>query len=128
VRLLLDTHTLLWWFEEDPRLSSRAEAMIADRRNDIYVSAATAWEIFTKHRLGKLPLVGTILEDFRAGLTMEGFEEISVTVAHACHAGWLKGTHKDPFDRMLMAQAQLEGLTLVSKDEAYDRFGVPRVW
>ncbi len=128
MRLLLDTHALIWLFEGDPRLSSRSEARIADPLNEVYVSAATAWEIFTKHRLGKLPQVGTLIEDFRGKLELEGFYEISVTIAHACHAGQLKGTQKDPFDRMLIAQAQMEGLTLISNEATFDRFGIQRIW
>jgi prevent-host-death family protein len=128
VRLLLDTHTLLWWAAGDTKLPRRVRAAIMDERHAVIVSAASAWEIATKHRLGKLaapgPLVGGLLDY----LAEQEFLELGVSIRHAQHAGGLPGDHRDPFDRMLAAQAQLEGLAIVSNDEVFDGYGVRRLW
>lgn len=129
MRLLLDTHAFLWWsVEDDPKLSAKADAAIADRTNTVFVSAASAWEITTKYRLGKLPGMAVVAADVAAQIAVEGFVELAVTVAHGQRAGALQGPHKDPFDRMLIAQALLEDMTLVSNEAVFDAFGVRRVW
>jgi PIN domain nuclease of toxin-antitoxin system len=129
VRLLLDTHTFLWWVFADPSLSRRARSAIADDEgNDVFVSAASAWEITTKFRIGKLPNAGAVASDVAATVAAEGFGELSVSLRHAQRAGDLGGRHRDPFDRMLMAQALVEGLTLVSNERAFDAYGVTRLW
>jgi PIN domain nuclease of toxin-antitoxin system len=128
VRLLLDTHTLLWWAGGAPRLSRRARAAVADRSNAIFVSAASAWEITTKHHLGKLDGVGPLADGLPAFLTDQGFEELPIGIVHAQRAGALPGLHRDPFDRMLIAQALLEGLVLVSNERMFDRYGARRLW
>jgi PIN domain nuclease of toxin-antitoxin system len=113
---------------DDPRLGPDAREAIANERNEVCVSAASAWEITTKHRIGKLPGVGKLAADIGGYLQQEGFVLLSVTVPHAENAGRLEGLHKDPFDRMLIAQALVENLTLVSNETAFDAFGVSRLW
>jgi PIN domain nuclease of toxin-antitoxin system len=129
VRLLLDTHTLLWWVFADPKLSRRARMAIDDDiENQVFVSAASAWEIATKYRIGKLSDARSVAEDIAGTLAEEGFSELSVSVRHAQRAGNLVGHHQDPFDRMLIAQAILDDLTLVSNERAFDAYGVRRLW
>lgn len=128
MRILLDTHTLLWWLDGDRRLGKRARAAIADERTTVLVSAASAWEITTKARLGKLPGAVEVAGDVSACLRSQRFDALDITMAHAQRAGSLPGAHRDPFDRMLIAQAQAENLPLVSNDEIFDRFGVVRIW
>ena len=128
MRVLLDTHALLWWLFDDPALSERARAAISDPANDILVSSASAWEISTKHRLGKLPEAGEAVRDLPGLLRRARIEVLPITLEHALHAGSLRGEHRDPFDRMLIAQSQLEKLTLVSSDRIFRRFEVPILW
>ena len=128
MRLLLDTHAFLWWVFADPKLSQGARAEIGNDENEILVSAASAWEIATKHRIGKLPEAGSVADNVAAHVASEGFSELTVTMRHAQRAGDLVGHHRDPFDRMLIAQAMFEGLTLVSNERAFDAYGVKRLW
>lgn len=129
MRLLLDTHALIWWVLENPSLSLKATAAMTDRTNEIFVSAASAWEITTKHRIGKLPPEAAVLAmNVSGSVKAEGFAELAVTVAHGQMAGALDGHHKDPFDRMLIAQALAENLTLISNEERFDAYGVTRLW
>lgn len=129
MRLLLDTHALLWWVFADPKLSRRARTAIDDDvENQIFVSAASALEITTKYRIGKLPDARIVAEDVTGTLAQEGFSELAVSVRHAQRAGSLAGHHQDPFDRMLIAQAILDEFTLVSNERAFDLYGVPRLW
>jgi len=128
MRLLLDTHTLLWWLAENPSLPSSARKLIANKNNDVLVSAASAWEIATKVRLGKLPIALDLAHDFTAYLERERFETLAVSAEHGIRAGFLPGPHKDPFDRMLIAQALAENLAIVSNDVVFDGYGVKRVW
>jgi PIN domain nuclease of toxin-antitoxin system len=128
VNLLLDTHTLLWWLAGDARVSRRARSAISDEDNVVHVSAASAWEISTKHRLGRLPHVGPLLTELPEHIAGQGFATLDITVDHGVRAGSLAGAHRDPFDRMLAAQAQAERLTLVSNDEVFESLGVARLW
>ena len=128
MRVLLDTHTFLWWVEDNTGLSTTAHRVIADETNDIIVSAASAWEIATKHRLGKLPEAGAVATDVAGCIANEGFEALAISVADAERAGRLPGHHGDPFDRMLIAQALGHDLAIVSVDAAFDRYGVNRLW
>jgi PIN domain nuclease of toxin-antitoxin system len=112
----------------DARLPQPARSAIMHEADLTFVSAANAWEITTKHRLGKLPSASELAADFEAVTRNASFEQLSISVAHASLAGKLEGTHRDPFDRMLIAQALLENLTLVSNETAFDRFGVSRLW
>jgi PIN domain nuclease of toxin-antitoxin system len=128
MRLLLDTHTLLWWLTENSSLPASARKLIANKNNDVLVSAASAWEIATKVRLGKLPITLDLAHDFTAYLERERFETLAVSAEHGIRAGLLPGPHKDPFDRMLIAQALAENLAIVSNDIVFDGYGVKRVW
>jgi PIN domain nuclease of toxin-antitoxin system len=128
VRLLLDTHALLWWLDGDRRLSPKARRAIANESNAILVSAASAWEITTKARLGKLPGAADVAADVAACVAAQGFLSLDITLLHAQRAGSLSGPHRDPFDRMLIAQSQIEDVALVTDDEAFDAFDVQRLW
>jgi PIN domain nuclease of toxin-antitoxin system len=128
VRLLLDTHAFLWWLAGDERLSQTARDAIADESNAILISAASASEITTKHRLGKLEGVKAIVADLDGAVTGQGFEALAISLRHAQAAGALPGPHRDPFDRMLIAQAMLDDLVLVSNEEPFDVYGVKRLW
>ncbi len=112
-RFLLDTHTLLWWLGDDPQLGSRCRDVLADRRNEVFVSAATTWEISIKMALGKLEAP----EDMDSIVEDEGFSKLPISLYHGQLAGTLPSLHRDPFDRMLIAQAQAEGLILVTADK-----------
>ncbi len=128
MRALLDTHTFLWWIADSGRLSGTARQVIADETNDIIVSAASAWEITTKFRLGRLPESEAVALDVASVIADQGFEELAIGVTDAERAGRLSGPLRDPFDRMLIAQALARDLTLVSVDAAFDRYGVSRLW
>jgi PIN domain nuclease of toxin-antitoxin system len=128
MHLLLDTHAFLWWLAGDKRLSARAKRGISNEDHTVFVSAASVWEIATKHRLGKLPGVEAIVDDLPGVVSAQTFQPLTITLAHAHRAGALKGKHRDPFDRMLVAQALLESLRLVSNEEVFDTFGVERLW
>jgi len=119
VRLLLDTHALLWWLA-DEGLSPRARAAIADPDNLVAVSAASAWEISIKKALGKLAAPDDLDEQLRSG----GFTALPISIAHATAAGRLARHHEDPFDRMLIAQALSESLSIVTRDKRFDDYGV----
>ncbi|MYE46236.1 MAG: type II toxin-antitoxin system VapC family toxin [Chloroflexi bacterium] len=128
MRLLLDTHALVWWLEGSPRLSVGAGRAIADPLNEKLVSAASAWEITTKHRLGKLPGADEFAGEIPWAIADEGFAELPITVDEAARAGGLPGPLGDPFDRMLIAQALSRNLTVVSVDSVFDGYGVRRLW
>ena len=128
MRAILDTHALLWWLSDDPALSKPARKFIAETKNTAIVSAASAWEIATKVRRGKLPTAADLAADFVSYLEREGFELLSISAEHAIRAGLLAGTHKDPFDRMLIAQAQAEGVAIVTNELAFVAYGVRRIW
>lgn len=128
MRLLLDTHALLWWLAGDERLSATARQAISSEDNEIFVSAASAWEVSTKHRLGKLPGAGPLAVDFAREVRQQGFSELPISLAHGQVAGALPGEHRDPFGRMLIAQAREEKMALVSNENMFDSFGVQRVW
>ena len=126
--MLLDTHAFLWWLADSARLSGPARAAIADESNDIAVSAASAWEIATKFRIGKLPGCEAIAVDVAGHIARQGFEELAINVADGERAGRLPGPHRDPFDRMLAAQALARAFSIVSVDPVFDSFGVVRLW
>ena len=128
MQLLLDTHTLLWWFSGDDALSVEAKTAIADEGNGVFVSAATAWEIATKHRIGKLSIAAKLVADLDGSIASQGFIGLPISVRHGQTAGALPGPHRDPFDRMLIAQAILDDLVLVSNERAFDAYGVARIW
>ena len=126
--ILLDTHAFLWWVTADPRLSAAAKAAIDDPSRRRCVSSVTAFEIANKFRIGKLEMAGEIIESFDAVLGDAGFEKLAVASSHAILAGLIPSGHKDPFDRILAAQAKLENLAMLSIDPAFDTFGVQRLW
>lgn len=128
MRFLLDTHALLWWLFDDPKLPTAPRKLIADRENEILVSSASAWEICTKHRLGKLPAAAELVLDVSAWVGRAGFSELPVTIRHAQRAGSWPQPHRDPFDRMLAAQSVIEGLPLISRDQILETFGARLIW
>lgn len=128
MRVLLDTHALLWWFTDDPRLSQLARDTIANEANAVVVSAASAWEIATKHRLGKLNEAADAVDRFGELVAADGFEHLSITPCHSLRAGAYPIEHRDPFDRMLAAQSELESLPLLTCDPAFALFGVKTIW
>lgn len=128
MRLLLDTHAFICWLAGDAALSRAGRRAVTDDGNDVYVSTALAWEIATKHRLGKLAAAGTLASDVAAAVASQGFILLPITMRHAQAAGGLAGTHEDPFDRMLMAQASFESMVLVSRETVFDTYGVQRLW
>lgn len=128
MRVLLDTHAFLWWLDGDRRLPRNERALIADEANIVLVSAASAWEIATKARLGKLGGAAEVAADIGGAVASQGFLALPVTISHAQRAGGLPGPLRDPFDRMLIAQSQLEDLPLISVERIFDRYGVTRLW
>ncbi len=121
MNLLLDTHALLWWLDDNPTLSKKAREAISDGGNMVFVSAAVIWEIRIKQALGKLE----IPSDFREALNNQAFEMLPITADHAHLIEELPPYHRDPFDRMLIAQAKFEGLTLVTRDKNFIKYNVP---
>jgi PIN domain nuclease of toxin-antitoxin system len=126
--LLLDTHALLWWLADPDRLSPAAYGAIEDPGNRVHVSAASGWEIATKVRLGKLPAANELLGDLPELLAGQGFQLLPITLLHGLHAGGYNLAHRDPFDRLLAAQAELRDLTLVSLDPALQAFPCRLLW
>jgi PIN domain nuclease of toxin-antitoxin system len=126
--LLLDTHALIWWYFDSPKLSRAVYARLAANEERVYVSAASAWEIATKVRIGKMPEGGALAENFAAYLQIQSFQPLPISVAHARLAGAISSPHKDPFDRIIAAQAQSENLTLATVDPAFDSLGVTIFW
>ena len=128
LRLLLDTHTLLWWLFDAPQLPPRVRRAIADPANRAFVSSATGWELAIKTRLGKLPDAQEAVAELPELIRVSRMDVLPITLEHALAAGGLPGPLKDPFDRMLIAQAQIEGLTLASIDKAFKRYKVSLLW
>lgn len=128
MRILLDTHALLWWAGDHARLSRPAYSVVSSFDTDVFVSAASAWEIATKSRIGKLPGAEELAAEFSSRMERLGFRPLAITVEHGQRAGLLPGAHKDPFDRMLIAQAQAENIPIVSNDRIFDEYHVARVW
>ncbi len=128
LRALLDTHALLWWLSDDPALTRTARKIIAETKNTLIVSAASAWEIAIKVRLGKLPTAADLAADFSGQIGREGFQLLAISGEHGIRAGLLPGPNKDPFDRMLIAQAQAEHIPIVSNEASIEGYGVRRLW
>ena len=128
MKVLLDTHALLWWVLGNPRLSTGAATVLGDADTTIVVSAVSAHEIATKYRLGKLPVPARLAENLDQMVIENGWQPLALSLAHAQLAGRLPGAHKDPFDRMLAAQALIEDVPLATNDAAFAGFGVKVIW
>lgn len=128
MKILVDTHALLWWLFADRRLSRKARAVLRDPATTVAVSSASAWEIATKYRLGRLDAAKPLVDDFPGWIARAGFTELPTTCRHAVRAGEWDVNHRDPFDRMLAAQSELEELRLLSRDPVFADFGVDVVW
>jgi len=128
LRTLLDTHVLFWWLTEDERLSARARQVLANGPDAVHVSVATAWEIAIKVGLGKWPEARWLIDNFEHEMATEGFRLLSIEVSHVRVAGLMRAAHRDPFDRLLVAQAASEGLTFVTSDQALTDLGAACLW
>jgi PIN domain nuclease of toxin-antitoxin system len=128
LRALFDTHALIWWFSDDSFLPPTARGIIADTDNTLLVSAASAWELAIKYQLGKLRKVADLVSNFSGRIEQEGFELLPISAEHGIRAGLLPGRHKDPFDRMLIAQAQSEDVPILSNEAVFEAYGVRRLW
>lgn len=127
MRVLIDTHVLIWWLDGGNRLSGQVRNVFRDRDSTILVSAATAWEIAIKSAAGKMD-AGPLIDGFENEIEQEGFVELPILARHAVRAGLLSGPNKDPFDRMLAAQALTENVPLISRDTHFDSYAVRRIW
>ena len=121
MRLLLDTHVLLWWLSDDRKLATNARDIIANSSNDVLVSSASVWEIAIKAALGRIEIE---LDDLEDAIIRNGFRPLPIGFQHAVTVGRLPAVHRDPFDRILVAQASVEELRLVSHDRVFERYGL----
>ncbi len=128
MNILLDTHTFLWWITDSPQLSAIARNLISDSNNRLYWSAASSWETAIKYKLGRLPLPEKSEKFLPQELKKNRIESLAITDSHAFYAGQLPRHHNDPFDRMLIAQAQTESLILLSSDSLFDAYDVVVKW
>lgn len=127
VSFLLDAHAMIWWWTASPKLGSDARAIL-EGGSPVFVSAASVWEIATKSRLGKLPEIADFAGQYGPLMQRDGFETLAVSDAHSLRAGYLPGKHRDPFDRMLAAQALIEDLTVLTRDREIAAFGCRTIW
>jgi PIN domain nuclease of toxin-antitoxin system len=128
MKILLDTHALIWWVEDNPRLSRTAAEAIETTDDPVFFSAASIWEIATKLRIGKLTMTRSLTDTVHDLSQRAHLDPLAISVAHAQLAGELPGPHKDPFDRMLIAQARLDDLAVVTSDPVFQRYRVKVVW
>ena len=128
MKYLLDTHAFLWFVSEDNRLSSKAQSIIKNSRNDIYFSAVSAWEMSIKIRLGRLSIEEELEPFIIKQLSENNFSTLSITIFHSIYTSKLPEIHKDPFDRMIIAQSKVENMSLISKDKNIKKYKVPVVW
>ena len=128
MQALLDTHALLWWLDGDKRLSEPARDFIREEANTVFVSASSAWEIASKVRIEKLPGAVEAAAGLAAAVTSQGFTELPISITDGTRAGSLPGPLRDPFDRMLIAQAQAHDLQLISNEADFENFGIKRLW
>ncbi len=128
MKLLLDTHTFLWWVEGTPRLSSTARQRIENGVNECYLSLASCWEMAIKSGVGKLELAIPVMEYVPQHLSANGFRLLEISFRHVARIEQLERHHQDPFDRLIVAQAMEEKMAIVSTDTAFDLYGVKRVW
>lgn len=128
MRALLDTHALIWWFSDDTSLTQNTRGIIANTDNTLLVSAASAWELAIKYQLGKLRKAADLVSNFSGRIESEGFQLLPISAEHGIRAGLLPGPHKDPFNRMLIAQCQAENAPIISNDAIFEHYGVRRLW
>lgn len=128
MRVLLDTHSFLWFVTADPKLSATAERLISESENEVLVSVASVWEIAIKVSLGRLPLSEPIERFVPDQLRRNGFDILPIETSHTFEVARLEFHHRDPFDRLLIAQSLVENLPLVSADSLFDRYAVQRIW
>jgi len=128
MRYLIDTHTLIWWWDSSPKLPERIAAILSQRSNDIFVSAVSGLEMGIKVRLKKLPAMESRIGEFEIAVAADGFHNLPCSTAHALLAGTMAGNHRDPFDRMLAAQALIENMNLVTRDREIAEFGCQVLW
>lgn len=128
MRVLLDSHALLWWLFDDPSLPESARRIVRNPENEIFVSSASGWEISTKYRLGKLAEAEEAVRNLPELLRQARMETLSITLEHAMAAGALPGPHRDPFDRMLIAQSRLEKMPVVTSDPIFKKYRVRILW
>jgi len=125
---LLDSHALLWWWFDPDRLSGPVRSLLSDAENQVLVSAASVWELSLKHQLGKLPELASAIADLPGLLQADGFEALPISLAHGIRAGGYSQPHRDPFDRMLAAQAELDRLVLLTADPQLSTFPCQTLW
>lgn len=128
MKALLDTHTFLWWILDDKRLSPRARETIRDPNNTLFLSAASAWEMVIKAQAGRLRLPENPARFIHEQLSLQGIEGLPVQVSHALHVSSLPAHHRDPFDRLLVAQSQMENLPILSSDPLIAQYEVEIIW
>lgn len=128
MKVLVDTHAFFWWVMDDPKLSRPARSVIEDEDNQIFISAVIAWELATKARFGKWEEAVALASDIEDVLQRNSFAALPITMEHARVAGWLSPRHRDPFDRMLAAQSQIEDVPLVTADPIFKTFGTRTLW
>lgn len=128
MNFLLDTHALIWWLIKDDRLGRSADVFIRDPDSVVWISAVSAYEVAQKHRRGKLPQVRRLAEAFVDEISAEGFRGLPIDIESSALAGGFDHPHKDPFDRLLIAQALTQNLVLLSNERVFDDFGVARIW
>lgn len=128
MRFLLDTHTFLWWVDGNPALSAEAEKVIGNPRNECFLSLASCWEMAIKSSIGKLTLTMSVERFVAEQIAEDGFALLPVEFRHVCKVESLPFHHRDPFDRLLVAQSIIEKMAIVSADTTLDRYGVRRIW
>jgi len=130
MRLLLDTHTFLWWINQHERLSAKARDAIADNQNDAFVSVVNVWEVVIKAKMGRFNLPGDLASFLNEQIMANYFQILPIEMTHALNVYGLADhpSHKDPFDRLLVAQAKAEDMALISNDEHLDHYGIDRIW
>ena len=128
MKVLLDTHAFLWWITDDPKLSMRVRGIISEGENEIFVSAATGWEIAIKSQIGRLKLPDEPQRFILEQLKINGMKSLPIEMRHALHVSTLPTYHQDPFDRLLVAQAQMEELPILSADPEIRKYEVTIIW
>ena len=127
-RYLLDSHVLLWWWFDPGRLPTEVRLVLINPTSEVFVSAASIWELSLKHHQGKLPELGAVIDDLPGLLQADGFQPLAMSISHGLRAGGYSQPHRDPFDRMLAAQAELERLVLISADQQLANFPCQSLW